>query len=158
MTVKNQPLSCTLTGFLLLALCATPACNRHTTNREQALPENPQTPLQAPGPAGSVTMFLAGDVMLGRGIDQILPHPGDPLIHEPYVNDAAYYVELAERANGPMPGPVDYAYVWGDALEMLERLAPDLRLVNLETSITDSDDYWAGKASTTVCTRPTSPP
>jgi len=25
-----------------------------------------------------VTMFLCGDVMTGRGVDQILPHPGDP--------------------------------------------------------------------------------
>jgi poly-gamma-glutamate synthesis protein (capsule biosynthesis protein) len=23
-----------------------------------------------------VTLFLCGDVMLGRGIDQVLPHPG----------------------------------------------------------------------------------
>jgi poly-gamma-glutamate capsule biosynthesis protein CapA/YwtB (metallophosphatase superfamily) len=27
---------------------------------------------------GLVTLFLCGDVMLGRGVDQILPHPGDP--------------------------------------------------------------------------------
>ncbi len=26
---------------------------------------------------GLVTLFLAGDVMLGRGVHQILPHPGD---------------------------------------------------------------------------------
>lgn len=26
----------------------------------------------------SVTLFLCGDVMTGRGIDQILPHPGEP--------------------------------------------------------------------------------
>ena len=31
----------------------------------------------------TVTLFLAGDVMTGRGIDQILPHPGDPRTFEP---------------------------------------------------------------------------
>ena len=25
-----------------------------------------------------ITIFLCGDVMIGRGIDQILVHPGDP--------------------------------------------------------------------------------
>ena len=34
----------------------------------------------------SVTLFLCGDVMLGRGMDQVLPHPGDPSLHELYVD------------------------------------------------------------------------
>lgn len=89
-----------------------------------------------------VTLFLAGDVMLGRGIDQILPEPGDPRLHEPAVDDATAYVRLAERANGPIPRRVAYDYVWGDALATLERLAPDARIINLETSITRSDDAW----------------
>ena len=29
-----------------------------------------------------VTLFLCGDVMTGRGLDQIMPHPADPAIHE----------------------------------------------------------------------------
>lgn len=29
-----------------------------------------------------VTVFLCGDVMTGRGIDQILPHPSDPRIQK----------------------------------------------------------------------------
>ncbi len=94
---------------------------------------------------GSITLFLAGDVMTGRGIDQVLPHPVDPRIHEPYVKSALDYVELAERANGPIPRPVDFAYIWGDALQAWQRVRPDLRIVNLETSITQSDDYWRGK-------------
>ncbi len=92
-----------------------------------------------------ITLFLAGDVMTGRGVDQVLPHPGEPRIHEPYVKTALDYVELAERVNGPIPRPVDFAYIWGDALEALRRVRPDVRLVNLETSITKSDDYWRGK-------------
>jgi poly-gamma-glutamate synthesis protein (capsule biosynthesis protein) len=83
--------------------------------------------------------------MTGRGIDQILPQPGDPRLHEPLVHDARQYVELAERANGPIARPVDYAYVWGDALSQWDELAPDARIVNLETSITTSNDYWPGK-------------
>ncbi|MDJ0592550.1 MAG: hypothetical protein QNJ72_21590 [Pleurocapsa sp. MO_226.B13] len=32
-----------------------------------------------------IVIFLGGDVMTGRGIDQILPHPSDPFIPEPYL-------------------------------------------------------------------------
>jgi poly-gamma-glutamate capsule biosynthesis protein CapA/YwtB (metallophosphatase superfamily) len=84
----------------------------------------------------TTTLFLCGDVMLGRGIDQILPHPGDPRLYESYVKSAATYVELAERLNGPIPKPVDYEYVWGDALTELRRVRPDAMIVNLETAIT----------------------
>jgi poly-gamma-glutamate synthesis protein (capsule biosynthesis protein) len=91
--------------------------------------------------AGMITLFLCGDVMTGRGIDQVLPHPNDPVLHEPYMTSAKGYVELAEEANGPIPKPVDYAYIWGDALRELEQRAPDVRINNLETSITRSEDY-----------------
>jgi poly-gamma-glutamate synthesis protein (capsule biosynthesis protein) len=96
-------------------------------------------PLARPG---RITLFLCGDVMTGRGIDQILPHPAPPGLHEPCVESALGYVELAERANGPIPRPVDFAYVWGDALAELDRVRPDLRLINLETSITRSEAAW----------------
>jgi poly-gamma-glutamate synthesis protein (capsule biosynthesis protein) len=89
---------------------------------------------------------MAGDVMTGRGIDQVLPHPGDPRLHEPYVKSATEYVELAERAHGPIQKPVDWATIWGDALGELERARPDVRVINLETSVTTSDDHWADKA------------
>jgi poly-gamma-glutamate capsule biosynthesis protein CapA/YwtB (metallophosphatase superfamily) len=89
----------------------------------------------------AITLFLCGDVMTGRGIDQILPHPGDPALHESYVKSARRYVELAEQANGPIPVPVAPSYVWGDALSELRRVKPDVRIVNLETSITESTDW-----------------
>ncbi len=92
-----------------------------------------------------ISLFLAGDVMTGRGVDQVLPHPSDPALHEPYVRDARVYVELAEQVNGPIAKPVDFAYVWGEALAVLDRFAPDARIVNLETSVTRSDDWWPGK-------------
>jgi poly-gamma-glutamate capsule biosynthesis protein CapA/YwtB (metallophosphatase superfamily) len=94
-----------------------------------------------PAPARPVTLFLCGDVMTGRGIDQILPHPGAPLIHEPWLTSAADYVRLAATANGPVARPVDFAYPWGDALAVLDRVQPQRRIVNLETSVTTSDDW-----------------
>jgi poly-gamma-glutamate synthesis protein (capsule biosynthesis protein) len=93
----------------------------------------------------NISLFLCGDVMTGRGIDQVLPCPGDPKLYETYVTTAKTYVELAEEANGPIPSPVDFAYIWGDALDELELAAPDVRLINLETAVTRSADYWPGK-------------
>ncbi|MFJ8668765.1 CapA family protein [Streptomyces sp. NPDC093600] len=92
-----------------------------------------------------VRLFLSGDVMLGRGVDQILPHPADPVLHEQYVRDARTYVELAEAANGPIPRPVDFAYPWGDALGALAADPPDVRVVNLETAVTADGDAAPGK-------------
>lgn len=92
-----------------------------------------------------ISIFMCGDVMTGRGIDQVLPHPSDPVIYESYMRSARGYVELAEKVNGPMPQPVSFSYIWGEALEELARVAPDLRMFNLETSITRSNDYWKSK-------------
>jgi poly-gamma-glutamate capsule biosynthesis protein CapA/YwtB (metallophosphatase superfamily) len=89
------------------------------------------------------TLFLCGDVMTGRGIDQVLPHHNDPRLHEAYVGSALEYVELAERVNGPIPAPVDFDYLWGAALAEFERNAPDARIINLETSVTTSDAWQA---------------
>lgn len=89
-----------------------------------------------------VVLFLCGDVMTGRGIDQVLPHPNDPRLHEVYLRSAVGYVRLAEEANGPIPRPVDLRYIWGDALPEIERVGPDARIVNLETAVTTSDAYW----------------
>lgn len=100
----------------------------------------------APGGAGPLTLFLSGDVMTGRGIDQILPHSVDPRLYEPWVLDARTYVRLAEERNGPIPRDVPYDYVWGDALDELARIRPDLRIINLETAVTTSDDHWPHKA------------
>jgi poly-gamma-glutamate synthesis protein (capsule biosynthesis protein) len=114
-----------LTGCILLAAFRAPAMGQEM--------------------AGHIKIFMCGDVMTGRGIDQVMPHPGDPVIYEPYLKSARGYVKLAEEANGPIEQPVSFAYIWGDALEELDRAAPHVRLINLETSITDSNDYWKGK-------------
>jgi poly-gamma-glutamate capsule biosynthesis protein CapA/YwtB (metallophosphatase superfamily) len=93
-----------------------------------------------------VLLFACGDVMTGRGVDQILPHPGDPRLREDYADDARGYVRLAERANGPIPRPVSFAWPWGDALQVLDAMAPAVRLINLETAVTRQADFAPGKA------------
>jgi poly-gamma-glutamate synthesis protein (capsule biosynthesis protein) len=101
----------------------------------------PQLPSVRPQKQEVVRLFLCGDVMTGRGVDQILPHPCNPLLHEFQVHSAADYVRIAEEANGAIPRPAAPSYPWGAALEEFERSRPDVRIINLETSITRSEDY-----------------
>ena len=88
-------------------------------------------------------IFMSGDVMTGRGIDQVLLHPSDPRLFEAYAGSALDYVRLAERRNGPLPRPVDCAYIWGEASGEWARRRPHVRIINLETSVTTSDDAAA---------------
>jgi poly-gamma-glutamate synthesis protein (capsule biosynthesis protein) len=78
--------------------------------------------------------------MCGRGIDQVLAHPCSPEIYEDCMRSAESYVLLAEQANGPIPRRNESSYVWGDALDQLERMQPDARIINLETAVTRSND------------------
>jgi len=93
----------------------------------------------------NLKLFLCGDVMTGRGIDQVLPFPSDPVIYEPYITDARDYINLAQRKNGIFKTPVPFHYIWGEALKQFELHKPDFRIINLETSVTESKDYWVGK-------------
>lgn len=101
--------------------------------------------MTAPAEPAPTTIFLAGDVMTGRGVDQILGTPSRPELHEDFVRDADEYVRLAEHAHGPIPRRVQPAYIWGDALPVLRQVRPAATVVNLETSVTVSDDFWPGK-------------
>ncbi len=92
-----------------------------------------------------LTIFLCGDVMTGRGIDQILAQPSTPILYESYVQDARDYVLLAEMRNGQIPRGVHGDYLWGDGLNELKQRQPRLKLINLETSITKSNDPWPHK-------------
>jgi poly-gamma-glutamate capsule biosynthesis protein CapA/YwtB (metallophosphatase superfamily) len=94
---------------------------------------------------GVIKLFICGDVMTGRGIDQALPHSVDPVLYESYVKDAGIYLKLAEKENGDIDVPVTYDYIWGDAIKIWEKHNPDLKLINLETSITTHEDPWPGK-------------
>jgi poly-gamma-glutamate synthesis protein (capsule biosynthesis protein) len=114
---------------------------------ERGRPDAPDAPERQAGnetradPAapGDVTLFLCGDVMTGRGLDQILRHPSEPTLHEPAASSAEAYVRLAESAHGPVPRLAPPTYPWGDALAELSRA--DVRIANLETSVTASDDW-----------------
>lgn len=120
------------TGSGLLMLASPVSAPRQAISKQKRDPD-------------TVTLFLCGDVMTGRGIDQVLPHPGAPVLYEPYIKTARGYVALAEQVNGPIPRPVDFTYPWGNALKELEQMAPDVAIINLETSVTTSDDPWPGK-------------
>ncbi len=85
-------------------------------------------------------LFLCGDVMCGRGIDQVMAHPCSPELNESYVRSAEDYVRLAEEANGRIPRRNGPAYVWGVALDELKRMQPQARIINLETAVTRSND------------------
>jgi hypothetical protein len=99
------------------------------------------SPLSKPDALRVLYVFLCGDVMTGRGVDQILPHPCAPHLHEDYVRPAKGYVRLVEQAHGPIPARAPAAYISGAALDELSRTPPDARIVNLKTSITRSDEY-----------------
>lgn len=90
-------------------------------------------------------LFLCGDLMTGRGVDQALPHHVNPILYEPYLRDARQYIALAEKAHGPISRPLSFAYIWGDALPELEKAGVDLRIANLETAITSAETPWPGK-------------
>ncbi len=102
------------------------------------------SPTSGRGRDAGITLFCCGDVMTGRGVDQILPHPADPRIFEPHARTAEVYVQLAEEKNGRIRRPADWGYVWGDALAELDWIAPETRIVNLETSVTaqDTPERW----------------
>lgn len=92
--------------------------------------------------SSSIKLFLCGDVMTGRGIDQILPYPCNPRLYEEYLASAEEYVRLAEDAHGDIPRSAPFSYIWGVALQEFERIEPDLRIINLETSVTRSESYF----------------
>ncbi|MEO8656310.1 MAG: CapA family protein, partial [Ramlibacter sp.] len=93
----------------------------------------------------SVRLFLCGDVMTGRGVDQVLPHPAEPHLFESWARNAGAYVALAERVSGVIGRQLAFDYPWGDALAVLRDFAPDARIVNLETAVTTSEAAQPGK-------------
>jgi len=138
-------LYCSFAAFLTLAaVSARPMPERKITTAKPGLGEM-RFADQSSKKGTHVTLFMTGDVMTGRGIDQALPFPCDPAIYEPYMKSAKGYIRIAEKANGPIPRPAAFSYVWGDALDELQKRKPDLRLINLETSITASNDFWKDK-------------
>ena len=122
-------------GFMLLASYAVNADDKPAMSGSVQYKNEPEP----------VALFLSGDVMLGRAIDQILPYHTDPVLFEDYIRDAREYIRLAEDASGPITVPADCDYIWGDALQVLAHIEPDVRIINLETSITRHGTPWKNK-------------
>jgi poly-gamma-glutamate capsule biosynthesis protein CapA/YwtB (metallophosphatase superfamily) len=117
------------------------ATNKGETPDVNSQPMTVADPVKIP----LLKLFLGGDVMTGRGIDQVMPHAVNPILYEAYVKDARDYVRLAERRNGRIPKPVSYGYIWGDALRVWQKFNPDFKIINLETSITTVPKPWPAK-------------
>jgi poly-gamma-glutamate synthesis protein (capsule biosynthesis protein) len=139
---REQPLPSRLivtAATLVLVGAACPASRREA-------PAVASSSLPGGRVGSTISLALTGDVMLGRGIDQVLPHPGDPTIDEVVVNSARQYVALAEARHGPIERPLACSTLWGEPLVALQRRKPDLRIVNLETTVTRSNAAWPEKA------------
>jgi poly-gamma-glutamate synthesis protein (capsule biosynthesis protein) len=147
--MRYKSLLCCLAGYLLFSAIGAQTLGQEITRDVRGLSEmvdNENKTVEASAMIpNAITIFLCGDVMTGRGIDQVLPHPSDPTIYESYMKSARGYVKIAEEVNGPIDYPVSFSYTWGDALKELDRVVPDVRIINLETSVTKSNDYWKGK-------------
>src|SRR5438132_1714402 len=88
--------------------------------------------------ANELKLFLCGDVMLGRGIDQILQYKSHPVLYESYVTNAKYYVSSTMKKYAKNNFFVDYRYIWGDLFKEHLFWEANMRIINLETSITSS--------------------
>lgn len=95
--------------------------------------------------ADHIKVILTGDVMIGRGIDQIMRHPVSPELYESCLKSAVDYVSLAERISGPIPRKVTPEYIWGDVLSEFRNPEVNARIINLETAATRRGTPWPGK-------------
>ena len=85
-----------------------------------------------------LTIFLCGDVMLGRAVDQIFQFKTDPRLYETVNNDAKQYLPLKMLRYAKKNHYVGYDYIWGPLLKSPFYTNADLKIINLETSITHS--------------------
>ncbi|CAM9240109.1 unnamed protein product [Chrysoparadoxa australica] len=86
-----------------------------------------------------VTIALTGDVMLGRLVDQTLPHP-----FQNGTADSAMRPRVRAIAGADQLSDQElYERPWGDTKDLLKRA--DLTLINLETSITQHSEKWPAK-------------
>jgi len=89
----------------------------------------------------SIKLFLAGDVMLGRLVDQIFP------VHCVDEEEHVHAMNLIKHRNPALFKTIQeqgHKYVWGDVLPAI--LSSDIKMINLETSVTTSDTKWPRKA------------
>jgi poly-gamma-glutamate synthesis protein (capsule biosynthesis protein) len=90
-------------------------------------------------------IFLGGDVMTGRAIDQLFHTHNADGFGKPKDIPAQQYLVASAKLNGAEILPLSHDYIWGVALSILDNANVDLRLVNLETAITTAA-AWDKKA------------
>ena len=81
-----------------------------------------------------IKLSVAGDVMLGRLVDQVLP------AHVPATDEERYYIKSLKSAI-PRLKYADASYPFGNLLPIFQS-DTDLSIINLETCITTSDSKW----------------
>jgi poly-gamma-glutamate capsule biosynthesis protein CapA/YwtB (metallophosphatase superfamily) len=138
-------------SFSILSVCHSFTSNNITTRRSfmwNTVTIMAESSWNKTDDEDSICIGFTGDVMLGRGIDAILPYHVDGTLHESYMKHARGYVDLAIRQNGQLPSDEikerGSDYIWGDLVETFNTI-PDIMIINLETSLTTSNDYAKGK-------------
>ena len=81
-----------LAGFFIFSAVAELAFGEKITGKDHMLSEIPASGNSAVDKTSRytnrITIFICGNVMTGRGIDQVLPHPSDPTIYKSYMKSA----------------------------------------------------------------------
>jgi poly-gamma-glutamate capsule biosynthesis protein CapA/YwtB (metallophosphatase superfamily) len=86
-----------------------------------------------------IKLLFVGDVMLGRLVDQIFP------THVEDKEEYQYAQILLKKYNKiNQLKELKYKYVWGNLIDIFKNV--DLRLINLETSVTTYPKKWPNKA------------
>ncbi|CAF2630042.1 unnamed protein product [Rotaria sp. Silwood2] len=90
---------------------------------------------------GKIVINLAGDVMIGRLIDQLLPTS----VYNPEEASIIRQFRLSQSSHCPylQEGRYNYATVWGNTIPLWK--TGNLNIINLETSMTTHDKLWPGK-------------
>jgi len=89
----------------------------------------------------SLKFFMAGDVMLGRLVDQIFP------VHNHEPEEHLHAMHLIKHKNAEILNKITrlgHKFVWGDHLAAIQQC--DVRIINLETSVTSNPERWPNKA------------
>eukprot|EP01084_Bolivina_argentea_P164199 285495_1 len=95
-----------------------------------------------------VRILLAGDVMFGYGIDQILEYQVKVGSTKVPKSQFERFYRLDQQQDLQLP-PIEITsqpnYIWGDMIQSLEYYHPDIKILNIEGSITTSNEYWPNK-------------
>ena len=90
-----------------------------------------------------VRLFLGGDIMAGRAIDQMFQVHNPEKFGKPDHIPASQYRAWSEALYGGEFSPIKHDYIWGTALGIIDRANVDFRLANMEMAVTTSDDWFS---------------